>query len=241
MMVKFSFKVPVFDFSLTFDIIETLITQSESSIEKGIAEYKEKGPEEYVIDISPEEGLYQSIDHYMGLDSSLVDLDEMFLEYYPSVFRRSVFLTIFGMFEHEIEKFCNNFSNRHQTPINLSDLKGSGFERSHLFIKKLIGMNSTAHYPAIRKITKLRNSCAHNDAKYIENDGQDSKLIIELMNVHPVLFKKDGKQVLFMSGVLTMVLDAFKSYLSEVEQAVDEYEKRIRSGDKVAAAVGNAP
>lgn len=80
-MVKFSFKVPVFDFSLTFDIIEVLITQSESSIEKGIAEYKEKGPEEYVIDISPEEGLYQSIDHYMGLDSSLVDLDEMFLEY----------------------------------------------------------------------------------------------------------------------------------------------------------------
>ena len=42
MMVKFSFKVPVFDFSLTFAIIETLITQSESSIEKGIAEYKEK-------------------------------------------------------------------------------------------------------------------------------------------------------------------------------------------------------
>lgn len=44
-----------------------------------------------------------------------------------------------------------------------------------------------------------------------------------------------------MSGALTMVLDAFKSYLSEVEQAVDEYEKRIRSGDKVAATVGNAP
>lgn len=49
MMVKLSFKVPVFDFSLTFDIIEALITQSESSIEKGNAEYKEKGPQEYVI------------------------------------------------------------------------------------------------------------------------------------------------------------------------------------------------
>lgn len=241
MMVKFSFKVPVFDFSLTFDIIEALITQSESSIEKGIAEYKEKGPQEYVIDISPEEGLYQSIDHYMGLDSSSVDLDEMFLEYYPSVFRRSVFLTIFGMFEHEIEKFCNNFANRHHTPVNISDLKGSGFERSHLFIKKILEMRVTTHYPTIKKITKLRNSCAHNDAKYIENDGQSSKLIIELMDANPDIFKKDGKQVLFMNGALTMVLDAFKLYLTEVEQAVDEYEKRIQSGDKVAAAVGIAP
>lgn len=240
-MVKFSFKVPVFDFSLTFDIIEALIMQSESSIEKGIAEYKEKGPEEYVIDISPEEGLYQSIDHYMGLDSSSVDLDEMFLEYYPSVFRRSVFLTIFGMFEHEIEKFCNNFANRHQTLIKISDLKGNGFERSHLFIKKLLEMRVTTHYPTIRKITKLRNSCAHNDAKYIENDGQNSKLIIELMDANPDIFRKDGKQVLFMSGALTMVLNAFKSYLTDVEQAVEEYEKRSRSGDKVATAVGIAP
>ncbi|MDU4355694.1 hypothetical protein PO654_24315 [Phytobacter diazotrophicus] len=240
-MVKFSFKFPVFDFSLTFDIIETLITQCESSIEKGIAEYKEKGPEEYAIDISPEEEPYHSIDYYMGLDSSSVDLDEMFLEYYPSVFRRSVFLTIFGMFEHEIEKFCNNFASRHQTPINISDLKGSGFERSHLFIKKLLGMRVTTHYTTIKKITKLRNSCAHNDAKYIENDGQNSKLIIELMDAHPDIFKKDGKQVLFMNGALTMVLDSFKSYLTEVEQAVDEYEKRIRSGDKVAAAVGITP
>lgn len=241
MMVKLSFKVPVFDFSLTFDIIEALITQSESSIEKGIADYKEKGPQEYVIDISPEEGLYQSIDHYMGLDSSSVDLDEMFLEYYPSVFRRSVFLTIFGMFEHEIEKFCNNFANRHHTPVNISDLKGSGFERSHLFIKKLLEMRVTTHYPTIKKITKLRNSCAHNDAKHIENDGQSSKLIIELMNANPDIFKKDGNQVLFMNGALTMVLDAFKLYLTEVEQAVDEYEKRIRSGDKVAAVVGITP
>ncbi|HBN5546077.1 TPA: hypothetical protein L3F84_004337 [Enterobacter cloacae] len=240
-MVKFSLKFPVFDFSLTFNIIETLIIQSESSIEKAIAEYKEKGPEEYVIDISPEEGLYQSIDYYMGLDSSSVDLDDMFLEYYPSVFRRSVFLTIFGMFEHEIEKFCNNFARKHQTPINISDLKGSGFERSHLFIKKLLGMKTSPHYSTIRKITKLRNSYAHNDAKYIENDGQNSTLIFELMNAHPDLFKKDGKQVLFMNGALTMVLDSFKSYLAEVEQALDEYEKWIRSGDKVAAVVGTTP
>jgi len=240
-MVKFSFKVPVFDFSLTFDIIEVLIKQSELSIEKGIAEYKQKGPEEYVIDISPEDGIYQSIDYYMGLDSSSVNLDEMFLEYYPSVFRRSVFLTIFGIFEHEIEKLCNNFANRHQTPINISDLKGSGLERSHLFIKKLLGMRATTYYPTIKKITKLRNSCAHNDAKYIENDGQGSKLIIELMDAHPDIFKKDGKQVLFMNGALTMVLDSFKLYLTEVEHAVDEYEKCIQNSGKVATAVGNAP
>ncbi|ENE3235851.1 hypothetical protein ABNA11_004876, partial [Escherichia coli] len=178
-MFKFSSKFPVFDFSLTFDIIETLITQSESSIEKAITEYNEKGPEEYIIHVSPEEGIYQSTSFYMGLESSSVDLDDMFLMYYPSLFRRSVFLTIFGMFEHEIEKFCNNFARRHQTPIKISDLKGSGFERSHLFIKKLLGMGVSPHYSTIKKITRLRNSCAHNDAKYIENDGQNITLILE--------------------------------------------------------------
>lgn len=240
-MVKFLFQLPIFDFSLTFDIIETLITHSESSIAKGIAEYKDKGPEEYIIEISPEDGIYQSIDHYMGLTSSSLDLDEMFLEYYPSIFRRSVFLTIFGIFEHEIEKFCNNFANRHHSPINVSDLKGSGFERSHLFIKKMIGMKSTSHYSNIKKITKLRNSCAHNDAKYSENDGQNIKNIIELIEKYPEFFKKDGKQVLFMDGSLTMILNSFKEYLSDVERALDEFEKQNTSGDKVAAAVGITP
>ena len=240
-MVRIPFRIPVFVFTVTFDIIETLIRQSESSIEKGIAEYKEKGPEEYVIDISPEEGLYQSIEHYMGLDSSSVDLDDMFLEYYPSVFRRSVFLTIFGIFEHEIEKFCNSFASRHEIPIKIADLKGSGLERSHLFIKKMIGMKTAAHYSSIKKITRLRNSCAHNDARYIENDGQDIKSIIELMKAHPDLFKQDGRQVLFMHGALSLILNSFKSYLREVEHALNEYEKRKISGDKVAAQVGITP
>lgn len=240
-MVKLSFQLPIYDFSLTFEIINTLIIHSESFIDKGITEYKDKGPEEYVIDISPDEGYYNSIDYYMGLDSSSVDLDEMFIDYYPSVFRRSVFLTIFGMFEHEIEKFCKNFANKHRIPINITDLKGSGFERSHLFIQKIVGMETTSQYNNIKKITKLRNSCAHNDARYVENDGQNIKLITDLMDAHPDLFKKDLKQVLFMSGSLSMILDSFKSYLNEVEQALEKYEQRNLSGDKVATAIGTTP
>lgn len=54
----------------------------------------------------------------------------------------------------------------------------------------MIGMKSTSHYSNIKKITKLRNSCAHNDAKYLENDGQNIKSIIELIEKYPDFLKK---------------------------------------------------
>ncbi|MDA6128179.1 hypothetical protein OSK38_11465, partial [Escherichia coli] len=78
-------------------------------------------------------------------------------------------------------------------------------------------------------------------APSLENDGQNIKSIIELIEKYPDFFKKDGKQVLFMGGSLSMILNSFKEYLSDVERALDEFEKQSTSGDKVAAAVGITP
>lgn len=222
---KLSPQFPIYDFHFTFELIDSFIAHTETSIAKSIEDYKCNGAEEYEIEISAEDNIFQYIETYMGLDSTSVDLNEIFTSYFPSIVRRSSFLTIFGMLEHEIEKFCNRFSKKHNTVVNLSDIKGKGFERSHLFIKKMISLTNSSNYSKLKKVTVLRNSCAHNDARFQDIDGQNIKEIINLMEEHPHLLEKDGSQVLFKEGVLNLLVADFKGYLEEVELALEEFEK----------------
>ncbi|MHA1091683.1 hypothetical protein ACR9H3_06095 [Enterobacter ludwigii] len=218
---------PVYDFNFTFELIDGFIIHTETSIAKSIEEYKTNGAEEFEIEISAEENIFQYIETYMGLDSASVDLDEIFTSYFPSIVRRSSFLTIFGMLEHEIERFCNRFAEKHNSVVNLSDIAGKGFERSHTFIKRMIGLEKSTYYSNLKKITILRNSCAHNDARYQSNDGQKIREIMYLMEQHPDILVQDGSQVLFKEGALSLLVADFKGYLKEVEFALMEFEKSV--------------
>ncbi|KAA5704353.1 hypothetical protein F3G27_27010, partial [Klebsiella pneumoniae] len=84
--------------------------------------------------------------------------------------RRSAFLNIFGLLEHEMENFCNIYSKEKKTNVKLSDLKGSGFEIIDLFLKKILGLTSSTNYNEIKKIIKIMNSCAHKDARFVTNE-----------------------------------------------------------------------
>ncbi|MCV5446558.1 hypothetical protein OFN46_33845, partial [Escherichia coli] len=79
----------------------------------------------FVIEEHPEDNIYITLNHYMGIDDQSFDLDKTFKIRYPSIMRRSAFLTIFGLLEHEMENFCNIYSKEKKTNVKLSDLKGS--------------------------------------------------------------------------------------------------------------------
>lgn len=209
-----------YDVSLTLDIIDTFIAQTETSIAENIRQFQIQGPETTEIEISPEDNIYQTIDHYLGLDSASVDLDDMFTLYYPSVTRRSVFLTLYGMLEHDFERLCNGFARLHRTPVTLGDLKGHGFERSDLFARQIIGMQSSSHYQMVKKVTKLRNACAHNDARFVENDGRRIAQIEALMQIYPEQLCPDGEQVNFKAGSLQSLTSILKNYFNDVEEAL---------------------
>lgn len=210
------FKVPLFTFDFTYNLMRSFITHTEDSINTSIVEYTKNGPETYEIEICPEEGIYQYVEHYKGLDSQDALLDDIFKNYFPSVQRRSALLTLVATYEHELEIFCDKYAERHNSPIKLNDLKGQGLERIHLFVKNIIGVQNSKFFPIIKKIIKLRNSCAHNDARLLEKDGQPIKPIEELINDPTINVSQDGNQIHISEGFLIFVLDQFHSYTDEI-------------------------
>ncbi|WP_166654440.1 hypothetical protein [Rahnella sp. BIGb0236] len=209
-----------YDVSLTFEIIDSLNAQTDASIAGNISEYRTKGPETEEYEISADDDGYHVVEYYMGLDSGSVDLDDMFTSYYPSVTRRSVFLTLYGMLEHDFEKLCNGFARIHKAPVKLSDLRGSGFERCDLYARKIIGMKSSNHYSSVKKVTKLRNACAHNDARFVCNNDSHITELVDLMRTYSTEFVQDGKQVNFKAGSLQAMTDILKNYFNDVQEAL---------------------
>jgi len=212
---------PLSSFSFTYDLMRSFITQTEETIQVSIDKFNADGPEQHEIEIDASENIYQYTEIYMGLDSHSVELGDIFTSHFPSLQRRSAFLTLFGTYEHEIDKLCSNYAKNHETNVNLSDMKGSGLERAHLFIKKVIGLNDSASFSKLRQIVKLRNACAHNDARYVENDGQEMIQLRKLMIAQSDCFSEDGKQVLFHHGALEFVLKCFDEYIKEIESILE--------------------
>ncbi len=217
---KLVLKAPLFTFDFTYNLMRSFITHTEDSVNASIDEYINKGPEAYEIEICAEEGIYQHVEQYKGLDSQDVFLDDIFKNHFPSVQRRSALLTLVATYEHELERFCDIYAKRHSSPIKLNDLKGQGLERVHLFIKKIIGLQDSKIFPTIKKIIKLRNSCAHNDARVLEKDGQPIKAIEELIKDDAVNVTQDGNQIHIAEGFLIFVLDQFDSYTDEIKTKV---------------------
>lgn len=131
---KLKISRPLFTFDFTYNLMRSFIEHTEDSINSSIAIYKEKGPEVEEIEICAEEGIYQSVEHYQGLDSQDVFLDEIFESYFPSVQRRSALLTLVATYEHELERFCDVYAKKYNSPIKLNELKGQGLERVNLFV-----------------------------------------------------------------------------------------------------------
>lgn len=211
---------PVYELELNIILLRGFIYQTEEAIRDNIDKYESIGPDTFIIEEHPEDNISIILNHYMGIDDQSFDLDKTFKINYPSIMRRSAFLTIFGLLEHEMENFCKIYSKENKTNVSLSDLKGSGFERIDLFLKKIVGLTQSTNYPELKKIIKLRNSCAHNDARFLANDGQPIREIDDLINKYPVLLEKDEEQVLFKGDVLLTFLNVFEEYIKEIEAVI---------------------
>jgi len=211
---------PIESFNFTYNLMRSFIENAEETISNSIQAFEATGPQVTEIEICAEENIYQYVEHYMGLDNGEVVLDDIFSLYFPSLQRRSSFLTLFGTYEHEIDKFCVNFAKKEKANVSLSDFKGSGLTRAHLFIRKVVGLSDSQAFSKLKNIVELRNACAHNDARYVTSDGQKLPKIIELMTLYPELLVKDNNEVLFKNGFLLKVLHLFDSYIQEIEATI---------------------
>ncbi|HIF9398881.1 TPA: hypothetical protein ACX6RT_002809 [Photobacterium damselae] len=215
---------PLYTFGFTYNLMRAFINHTEEAIDASIAAYKETGPSVDKIEICPEEGVYHYINHYQGLYEYIDDviLDNIVESYFPSLQRRSALLTLIATYEHELEKFCYFYSEKNETPVKLNDLKGSGLERVHLFMTKLIGLKKSQSFSMIKKLIKLRNSCAHNDAKITTNDGQEIPAIRSLIDDTSIKARQDGQHVLIEKGFLSDVLEVLNSYVVEIQKEIEK-------------------
>lgn len=105
-------------------------------------------------------------------------------------FYYSFFIYLFSDFESKVNQLCRDYTDKNNLKVDLKDLKGSGIERSLLFLQKVAGINlpATSLVKEVIFMRDIRNSLAHSEGytsdaglikrarstKYIEIKGREN-------------------------------------------------------------------
>lgn len=206
----------------TIDLLLGFVVSTESQIKANIKHFEEnkKG---MVIDHGHPE-LEQYVTEYNGLTSDGWDLHGVFGEYYPSLHRRSAFLTLVGIFEHELDKLCEHCKEQFKLNESLYDLGGFGLERSTEYLKQHVDIathKNTRSWCDIKKIQKLRNAFAHQDGKTFDENG-DIAQIIQHVKESKFLSTDEGNEVIIQEGYLEYVRETYYRYFELLNNSLQD-------------------
>jgi len=221
-------------------------TQTENVIASEIEKFKVLGLDTEQIEISEEDGIYETIESYLGLDRqdallNDVFIEDIFTEKLPNLNRRSAFQTIYSTYEVEFQKLCRNYQKAKLGGKKFDNFNGTGFVKVSNFIEcHFPQLSGSPEQELIDNLRKLRNQCIHYDAKAYKHNKkpvvevhalitENSKLIhldgAILTDVYPDgSNKRAGECVVFEKGSLDFFIEVFEKY---AEIIVSEYQKRI--------------
>ncbi|MFI7953104.1 hypothetical protein ACIEGP_25205 [Citrobacter freundii] len=200
----------------SFWIMEGLIEETESLINKSLRDFEKSGPRICSYDHD-----FGSDEYYKFRGFASYNFDEVVENYatlMPSRLRASAFLTMFGMFECNIESLTQAILKFNDQIWRVSDFNQKGLERCNLILKKLLPITHSESRNLISCIVKLRNLCAHNNryvSDHILKDGNIKRLISEsgcidtkrLNGEHELIFKRNS---------LHFILECFINFHNEV-------------------------
>jgi hypothetical protein len=167
-----------------------------------------------------------SENRHQGLDGDSWNLDDMFEEYFPSLQRRSALLTVWGFFEHELDRLCLLYQSEKGFRLAFSDLSGKGIDRSTTYLEKvagLEGLKASREWNDIKTIQNIRNVIAHDDAKLRDHQGKPKDRVIK--DMAKIGFLGGDDELILEEGCLSRVVGACKSYFKRVAESVDVREK----------------
>jgi hypothetical protein len=167
------------------------------------------------------------VEEYRGLDGYDFDLRSLFRDYFPSLQRRSAFLTIWGYFEHELNELCSLYKHEKSYAVDLSDIAGKGIDRSTKYLARVAGLNmrqDSQEWRKIKQLRALRNAIAHQDGKLLTKKGNPSVELITFVDDNSNFLEKDGDNVLLKEGFLMFVVDAFRSYFGLIAESIKQRE-----------------
>ena len=207
------------------ELIKSFVEGVEKQAEESTNRYKEQ-KETYVVEEYSEEKCARVVDVHQGLDNETWDIESIFMEYFPSLQRRSALLTVYGYFEHELDKLCLLYQSEKLFRLNLSDLNGKGVERSINYLEKVAGIDASKkskEWNHIKRIQKIRNVIVHQDGKLNDHQGNPRKEVIDYINHMDSL--SGNTEVILHKGFLDHVVSTFNDYFRLLGNAIEKSEQ----------------
>ncbi|MGO9368923.1 MAG: hypothetical protein ACLP0H_14945 [Terriglobales bacterium] len=217
------------DVSFSTVLMESFVDGIEKQAEESITNY-EKRKQIEVVENHPEEN-YARVVH-QGLDDETYHLPTIFLEYFPSLQRRSALLTVCSYFEHELDKLCRLYQSEKGFSVTVDDLRGEGIDRSTKYLEKVAGLNvhrASREWQEVKKIQKIRNAIVHRGGKVPDKDSvrdDADKAIVDFMNKTESLSRDDDGEIVVGKGFLSHVIHTYASYFKLIGDSINASEKQ---------------
>jgi len=217
-----------YDVSFSAELIDSFVEGIEKQAAESIVRYQEGKQREVVEDVmgENEEKYVRLVETHQGLDDETWDLATIFGEYFPSLQRRSALLTVYGYFEHELDKLCSLYQSEKGFRLALSDLSGQGIDRSTNYLEKVAGLNvhkASQEWTRIKAIQTIRNVIAHRDGRLRDRQDNSIREIIEDMDKTMSLTGEN--EIVLEAGFLSHVVDTYKNYFRLISESIKAREK----------------
>jgi hypothetical protein len=208
-----------YDVAGSIELLEVYVSDIELQVESGIASFT-KNAKEIVVEQNHFGEHARTVKIYNSLDDETWDLQSVFLEYYPSLQRRSALITLYSFFEHELNKVCLLFQSTEKYEVLLADTsrKERGILRARTYLNEIALLNleqSSSHWKNIREIQSLRNLLVHADGKL--NSLRHAK---EIQYIQKCEFLEGNEEITIHTGYLKHVLTVFNDCFTEINDAI---------------------
>jgi len=218
------------EISLSAELIDSFVKGVEKQAAESIVKYEEEKETHVLEDVAGEgeEKYARAVETHRGLDNETWDLETIFKEYFPSLQRRSAFLTVWGYFEHELDELCSLYKSEKGFGLDLSDLKRDGIDRSTSYLQKVAGLKvhkESQEWNCIKKIQKVRNIVAHRDGRLQDREGKPIKEVINYINDMQSL--SGNGEIKLKEGFLAYVVDTFRAYFRLISESITANEESL--------------
>lgn len=230
-MSKFIFDANLYTMKYSIVVMKNLASETECMINKTIDDYQSScGPKMHVVELDHgvSEEYYSYKEYY---NRNFEDIDEMYMYTLPYLMRRSAFLTIYGMFEYNISKYCTTLIESIKFPLKLSDLARGTIEKSDVFLTKIIGMKkiNNRDNDNLKSITQIRHLFTHMDGVVSPEDKKIKSAIEKLSKITDKnIISTENNSVSLGDNFLLFSISVIEKYFNEIERSVYYYMKSNR-------------
>ncbi|MBB4081119.1 hypothetical protein GGR28_003766 [Lewinella aquimaris] len=218
-----------YDLAYSIQLLEIFISNSEEQIKSSIQEYMNTKRQSKIDKLDQAINIEDEVRH-KELSNKHWELESLFNEYFPNLQRRSAFLSLYGFFEHELDKLCALFKKTYDYKVELMDIRDLGIERSIKYLTIVADLpvdKGDDRWGKIKSIQKIRNLIVHNDGKLIDLCGNPRNTERKIVAEDELLSGED--QVFLHVGYLTYVLETFDELFKYIDGLIQSSWYRLNA------------